>query len=65
MQTRNEGIKVGGVGPGDLYIWSEELRERKQSMITSGFLPKFLEKMELPLHLGEMPVLGGRSLFCF
>lgn len=20
MQTRNEGVKVGGVGPGDLYI---------------------------------------------
>lgn len=32
MQTRNEGIKVRGVGPGDLYIWSEELRERKRTV---------------------------------
>ena len=66
MQTRNEGVKVGGVGPGDLYILSEELRERKRTVNDNiWFFTQIPGKMELPLHLGEMPVSGGRSLSYF
>lgn len=62
MQARNEGVKVGGVGCGDLDILSEELRERKITVNDDiQFFTRVPGKMELPLYLGEIQVLGGRS----
>ena len=62
MQARDEGVKVAGVGCGDLDILSEELRERKITVNDDiQFFTRVPGKMELPLHLGEIQVLGGRS----